>query len=837
MSNTLISDSAQFNNLLITGSINLSGSFMIQDQTFAEKVSTITPYGLVEFKSSENDTWDLFGGYFTFRMDSSSYWTGSKTTRLQLPYFNYPTNEGSFKNPNYPNNIWTISEDARFGNWGQYFVKFLDFFNGENDFNKTIISLRSNRYPDTQKKFKIKNIKSYSPLFSSQSSGQGTDWFLSSKVLLSEPILQKTPFIPQNVQIINDTNFVENKYTVFGGLVGYPIQDNNLVEYLNILDSSQTAELNEYVDATDGILKTFGFVTQYDLEVEELYSSIDENDPAFFDSPNTIPMDGDLFWVDFEKVTERKRKTIEFVTSSKNVTIPDWADKITLICVGAGGGGGGGASGYPHTESIEYKLEDPISISTFLESGGDCGEYSASLTTPFGHEVVTGGGGGAGGCIAIKYLNENLVVPSRGSNLNITIGSGGEGGKGSSYFDDIFVSDVQKTGINCTGQIDGWNTLLEVSDAKFKHKNEFPRIDDGYSITSPSSWEYNGKPGSDTFIHLNNDMLVCAQGGNGGSGGFALRNYFDAFHMLCGIVKHQSSNFTVPGGSNDGNTNFGDEIRIGAPGGYGISMPTAIQFDRLDWTTKGIQRTYPTKYNVSTLNKNLAPNIPDSWGSNRLNLPFGNNFRDSSNPFLFLKYKSDGFIVSDKPAPTGGGGGCGVSFNGIDRRPISTYSNIQSVDPDKNIIEWNGHNLGFQNDTVPNDYFQKWSDFVQESIILGLGGINNDSGYLLDDTDENGVNWKFPELGWNNYRGGNGGYGKYGIEADNKLHTNGIAFLNTQPTTGTYYGFGGGGGAARFVLNHSDKYNQSNESTYPTTGQDGANGANGIAIVIIESLV
>jgi hypothetical protein len=328
-------------------------------------------------------------------------------------------------------------------------------------------------------------------------------------------------------------------------------------------------------------------------------------------------------------------------------------------------------------------------------------------------------------------------------------------------------------------------------------------------------------------------MVACARGGNGGAGGFALRNYFDTFHRLCGIQSHMSSNFVVPGGANDESGNIGDEIILGAQGGYGVSMPTAIQFDLRDWTVSGIRKTYPSEFDTYTFNKNLAPNIPDSWGIDKLRLPYGtlNRFGNVNVSNIFKKYESNSYSIPNKPAPTGGGGGCGVSFQGIDQRPISTYTNVQSTaDPNKNIVEWFAHNIGFTNDTVPNDYFQKWSNFVTGSIVLGLGGTNSYSGYLIDEIDENGVEWKFPELGWNNYRGGDGGYGFYGIQTDN-------VYGNTQPTVGSYYGFGGGGGGARFVLNHGDKYNTTNESTYPTKGQDGANGADGFAIVIIEGMV
>jgi hypothetical protein len=80
---------------------------------------------------------------------------------------------------------------------------------------------------------------------------------------------------------------------------------------------------------------------------------------------------------------------VDVFTSSGTYTVPTWARRLRICCIGAGGGGGSGASG-----------------------------TNAAIRTG-------GAGGGAGG-----RTEEQIDVSEVGASLTVTVGSGGSGGTG-----------------------------------------------------------------------------------------------------------------------------------------------------------------------------------------------------------------------------------------------------------------------------------------------------------------------------------------------------------------------------------------------------------------------
>jgi hypothetical protein len=834
-------NSASFDNVDISGSLLLSG------KKIENVISSTTKYGLVKYADSSPDetdlnAWNTWKGYFYFTFNSGSWWTGSKTTRVQIPYVNYPTLK--IENTEYPNNPWILGDGGTQSQWDDftnYYYKLESFFNKTSDIKNTIITFTSVDYPGTVKKFRIKDLKFYTPLFSGSSFSQNVPWYLQSKTLLSEPVLQTYPFLPNNVQVIDDMAFSELKYNIVSSNENTPIGDLDFSKIF-LIGGTGNAGLNGYIDPIEGQLRTSILFSQYDLEVEEVFSSYDTNDPAFFPSPMTIPLQETFFHIDFEDVNITKRKVIHFVTSSMDITIPDWTEKITTICVGAGGGGGGGASGFIHSSSISYeqKIRDG-----FDDVDGTFGSFTPGLNKNFGHEFVTGGGGGAGGNIAKEILDGNFVIDNRGKKLNITIGLPGKGGLGSSYFNDVVATQTKMN--NNKTENDRWKVLLN-TDYLFKADMgnlSWPIFPKNYnsinafhpdatfyplysSVTSisPIGNEYNGKPGGDTSISLDRSYtFVIATGGAGGTSGLSIRDSAEAFHLFCGSTEHIPSLVMVPGGANNLYQSMGSEVRLGGPGGYGISMPAPKQ-TILTKTPAFKTDPYIDELWEHTLFANKAIDIP--WKKNNLlgddnanNIfPIGNTVKGNLTiSDMYLKYNSNGELP-DLPAPTGGGGGCGASFTGLDRRNASIYST--------QIQKHGGPLSRFFN--IPDDWFEKMADLITGSIELGLGGSNTLTEYLINDTDENGVLYQY-EL---NSTGSHGGYGFYGIETDNKLSPNGVIYTNIQPQSGVDFGYGGGGGAGRYVLDHNDKFRTDDENLYPTKGQDGADGGRGLAIIIFE---
>lgn len=780
---------------------------------------------------------------FTVRFNDNR-WVTHPTTKIQLPNFPYPWNASRF------DNISIFGGKFSWDNWPYYYLEFDWIWKGQFNLNKKLLVLRSEDYPNTFKKFKINSIKAYSPLFEQDILNGEKVYYLQPEFLLSEPLVNQKIIDIQTgntvSKVIEDESIVNRRYFVIGQ-VGSPISGD-------VFDGLTTttkhfAWLPVYTPGSQQKSTVFycsPYFTQFDLDVQEIEVSTQDDDPSFDADPSKrIPLEGSLFFVEWEELDTEindKRKIIHFVTSSTNITVPDWTEQITTICIGAGGGGGGGASGFAHSESIQYvqNLRDNEN-----DVDGSPGSYTPGLNKPFGHEFVTGGGGGAGGNVVKNVIKGNFVKNNRGNSLSITVGSPGKGGIGSSYFNDVVATKYRLS--QNSPENDRWKILkntdylfkvtmgIPISPVKpkqfdaigaFDTDTPFYSLYSGITTMSPSGNSYNGGAGGNTFVELGGRTLASAQGGNGGTAGISIRDFAETYHLMCASPEHTPGLVMVPGGANslDPMFNIGQEQRVGGPGGYGISMPTPRQTITLRQPHK--QDSYIDELWEHTVNANKAINVPwikdNSLGDDNANnvFPIGNTVRGNvSSADLYLKYNSNGYDIPTKPAPTGGGGGCGALWNAFDRRDASIYSN-----------DYVKHNTIVHRYGIPNDWFQVLANLITGSISLGLGGTNTVTEYLINESDAFGNFYSY-EL---NSTGSHGGYGRYGIDTDNKLSPNGIPYQDLEPEPGKDFGYGGGGGAGRYVLNHNDKFRTDDEVLYPTKGQDGADGGRGLAIIIFE---
>ena len=831
-------NTASFQNISVADYLDVTGSIYINGQALA---NTSTKYGTLAFNRG------VSGEY--------SYYTPME---VNPPFasFRFPTNPRDWSQSvnritmDIWNGVWITGLDGYSGSlsqrysynsndtidfWYNYINKLTDVVN--KGLTDTVLTLKSVDFPNTFKQFKIKGGTYYtydSPNNRATKINWGDNFTNFSNTTWTN--------LPNSNKITNPTMFslsewdAENynmwpDYYEFRATDGEPIDTPTAYFDLDVEQISSDHEWWEEKLFTNRITPVLPTV-----EPDNNINAIDE-------------YKNDLFFVDFEDVAPTKRrKIIEFVTGSKNITVPSWAEKITSICIGAGGGGGGGASGYIHSDAIPF-LEDPNENKQDIT--GSPGNRVPASNKPFGHEFVTGGGGGAGGCVAIETLTGQKVKDNRGNSLSVTVGSPGQGGLGSSYSDD----DVAAKSGNqsSTEEINRWKILLS-TDFLFKvdmsnmlgldiHPKSvdvtsnslvftnFSMLNSGVTTISPSGNEYNGKSGGDTFVSLANNTFALAKGGNGGTAGLAIRDSATPYHLMCRSLDHTPSLAMVPGGANKKSDCIGSEVRVGGPGGYGITMPSPLQRWTKKITPDNINDIYYDEYGNGlydqTLFANKAIDVPYKPVSNRPlenannNFPIGNTVRGNvSTANNYLKYSSNGYDVPTKPAPTGGGGGCGVSFAGLDQRNASVYSSLYNK------------TLGYLKDNaqVPNDFFQRTANLITGSFLLGLGGTNTVTEYLINEADENGKLYSL-EL---NSTGSHGGYGKYGIEVDNYLSPNNIVYENLQPQPGQDFGYGGGGGAGRYVLDHTDKFRTDDESLYPTKGQDGADGGRGLAIIIFE---
>jgi hypothetical protein len=355
--------------------------------------------------------------------------------------------------------------------------------------------------------------------------------------------------------------------------------------------------------------------------------------------------------------------------------------------------------------------------------------------------------------------------------------------------------------------------------------------------------------------------IIKATGGQGGTHGFSVQFYYQSWHRLCSFADtHYIADYVSPGGGSNLKNSFGNvEVIPGGHGGNGVFTPTARQVlinpkddengsirDNF-WMTddfrqgSGVVRTYPTS---SIQSSYKAPNIP--WSENYempyLRLPHGNISDVSVNEIAekgFSKYVKNSTIKPNKIAPLGGNGGLGSSWQANDVRDFETYYELDSFNFMKNRTFYvSGENT--IRSSIPADIFQNVSNELTNQIYYQ---IENDTlipkilgnNILISTPLPNGKTYRFA-LTETGARGGfnMNAYINTNDEYANLPNVSQTVKDNGQslPENGYGVGQGGGGGSAEYLTD----FNLRNDGAQQISSQSGGNGADGIVIIIAEEL-
>ena len=459
--------------------------------------------------------------------------------------------------------------------------------------------------------------------------------------------------------------------------------DQSVLDKFNLLPASQFSP---------------GGNAYYELYVDEIESSV---------SLAGYPFHQDEFLVDINTLASPPRIERYEFTSSKEVSIPNWATKVTAICVGAGGGGGGGTL-------------VPNALTT---------------TTSTAKEIAIGGAGGQGGNVGYKTLTIGYnsigdsydITPDR--KIAVTVGVGGNGGRryekaGSKWYMPL---ECEYFGQYCVNTFNG-------------HDGDF------------------GGNSTVTIVKANgNKIEIKGEGGNSGMRGIGIP---DDMHW----VELQRSSMTQPGygmvkKDGEGTTVNGSKL-VGGFGGYGVSL-VDTNFSSSSWnslraagfTRFGNHREYIHKQE----NKHMAPWLPmtsingeivSSWqGAYPYGPPGGNFIANNPDPAnqqeIIMPYGQipgaydnqwknlDGtpagrLYTGSKSlpsayAPAGGGGGTGDVSDHFASSYItdsSTYTpQISSVRQNQKI------GLGGKNILNTSFYGIKFGDGGNGGNLVTIGGL------------------------------------------------------------------------------------------------------------------
>jgi hypothetical protein len=295
----------------------------------------------------------------------------------------------------------------------------------------------------------------------------------------------------------------------------------------------------------------FGGNGYYEIFVEEIESSL---------SLVAYPFHEDAFLVELNTAgSPPKTERYEF-TSSAEITIPNWATKVTTICVGAGGGGGGGTL-VPNALTSDFN-----------------GDH---------RELAIGGAGGQGGNVGYKtftigYGSNYDIQPDR--KIAVTVGVGGAGG-----------SRYRKTNNNTR-----WYMELECEYFGPYCVNLFSGYDG----------EIGGSSKFTTFSPSGKKIEVIGEGGNSGMRGLGIQEDI-------GWVELRRSSMTQPGygmvtKNGEGITTNGSKL-VGGFGGFGVSLiDNNLSSSYWNITRAASNNTYGNhqEYIQKQENKHMAPWLP-----------------------------------------------------------------------------------------------------------------------------------------------------------------------------------------------------------------------------------
>ena len=392
--NIIMSGSAE-----LTGSVNITGSLFINDKSLdtilEEKNSNISlnQYGRLKFEAEQN--------FNSTSLIIPNYIDVSEAPKSTYFRFNKNKAGNLWNNPDPSVSVITLSLLNLGEGYEGFWRELVDdiFKTNTSGYELTLSSVE---YPNTYKTFRIITGTVYQKIFrGSNASPLYSKWKMGEVgTILSDTVIAELRF--EN----------EHQYSLAEGYI-------------------------EYVE----------------FEVTEVESSVDQN---------RDPIHDDEFTIGFTKNPVKRKQVFEFTSTTTPWKVPAWADELTIYSIGAGGGGGGGASGHGlhlirdfHEKSSVYvKSYNGIDFSNHkillknnLQLLSETDLEMIEFMDKSGHMYVTGGGGGAGGNVAISKIkiSDGLIdsndigknIIPRQSKLNIYVGSGGFGGEGSSYKDDL----------------------------------------------------------------------------------------------------------------------------------------------------------------------------------------------------------------------------------------------------------------------------------------------------------------------------------------------------------------------------------------------------------------
>ena len=786
----------------LTGLMNATGSLISNVHNIIYHPKLTTNYVQFDIKYSTNT--DINSYYYDennktdrlFRKNSGDWDSDTNSITMPVLMFEYNYTSPTPSNPSYRDIMYNILKYNLLG---------------------TVIRIEKKDSSDIYKEFRIDDIYLYlrmgnpsSPSYRISSPGWG---FSQLQGLLTEDI--NTP-----------------EADLMGGYISYPGFDNyeDTARFDNLPNG-----LNGYID-----------YAYFEMQVTKIDSSAI--------GPSNLDDCVVIFNIDDIKINGYRREIQIYENSRSDWKVPGWVNTLTVHCIGAGGGGGGGAAGVKHL----YTANDTGDLAWFLSgtaSPADIGKelmFYRGLGYPnkynrLGHEIVFGGGGGAGGNIATSKFDAKLLKGT----YNIIVGAAGSGAKGISYqyhttnkynINGIAKPQATHNDVQYPIEKNGFRKqLFWDSDVNHKYftaggaprltffENTLPQVtnfrdentEDGNQtvLTYPSNpayetgypdnivndrHKYDGRNGGDSSFtgkDVNNEIIaVSAAGGLGGQTGTALRAIYNIFHYACDAPHRHSIpiGYTYGGGTRMGNTR-GDYILFGGPGGYGISIAPWQQdpMTRQTILQDRIKLPNNTYENIKTY-KNTAPSLP--WGSKynpnypwidkdlMMNEPPNPKISDLKIPYgsfdaNFNEYGLKGYGKESSLLPSEFGPTGGGGGTG--KQFAASTSSIQNIPKFPGGSNWSTSRISL----------------LDEYTTLGKGGQNNRKHYL--------DNIKTIPFG----SGGDGGY-------DSFLHPE----LNSLPQSGSKYGGGGGGGAGVYA----DSYD-----TF-VYGQDGADGGQGSVILVLE---
>jgi hypothetical protein len=604
-----------------------------------------------------------------------------------------------------------------------------------------------------------------------------------------------------------------------------------------------------------------------------------------------VPGDGEEFDLDFISPQIARIERFEF-TTSQDWTVPTWANKITMVAVGAGGGGGGGGV-------------------THLAVGPEQWAY--------------GGGGGAGGNIAVKTINKSdLPKNAQGeSELTISVGDQGRGGRGGEHPGAVIVMPGTIPSY-MAGSGNQWYDIFDEQECSFTHENSvsnewmdrfegrtgahgktqvlYPGIFGyGYAYlkdygNTAVKYGRHGTDGANSQIAIKGDTtsLVRATGGKGGRGGKISAGLcvkeFEPKPQTLSDVRNMAQ-----GGAATAGNSIGDTIILGGPGGFG-TVPNNVK-DTPDSAWKYNFNASPKRSKDSG-----SGDIPIYRGSAPL-FPFGIEGKLGSNtvwPKPTLPFNGSNEEPGEFGIP-GGSGGAGVArwlaFT-TDQKAWwwTRYKNNtpNEYTKENGLLEqelgydfrydwycWGSDMHNYNDSAFTSIKGWQGGEYIYE-IKHSISDVNSQGSGLFGEKWDDGCLWypryvyQDPSKQFNlpayntkitdfygipigKYFGGWGGRFELtskpnGVE-DNIFNSHRMAYSNLiPPTTGSGYGVGGGGGQGMqyhygteyssvfakcyaendFGVGSCHPKGANNEYRYEK-GKPGSDGQNGFVVIICES--